>query len=363
MTLIHFSNRFLRSCALVGSLAGCLSAANSFLVHNLVSDQAGVADHTDKNLINPWGNAFSATSPFWVGDNGTGLSTLYDGTGTPNATTIVAVPAAAGATTPGPVTGVIQNSVTTAFLVATGKQSQFAFCSEDGMISGWNSTVDATHAKVILDNSKNKAVYKGCAAATPTGGTPQMYVANFNSGKVEVYDQTMTPITTATFANTAIPAGFAPFNVEIIAGKVYVAYAKQDAAKDDDQAGLGNGQVSVFDTTGTLVKALIPQSATSLLNSPWGLTTVPAGGWGTLPAGTLLVGNFGDGAIHAYDPTSGALVGTIVNSGGTPLLLDGLWSLTWGPNAPEAGTTPDQLYFTSGPNKEANGLYGYLTAQ
>ncbi len=135
MTLIHFSNRILRAGALTGFLAGCLSAAatNNYLVHNLVADQAGVADHTDPNLVNPWGNAFSATSPFWIADNGTGLSTLYDGTGTPNAT-VVSIQAAGGKTTPGPVTGVMQNSVTTAFLVAAGKQSQFAFCSRTGRL-------------------------------------------------------------------------------------------------------------------------------------------------------------------------------------------------------------------------------------
>ncbi len=355
MTLIHFSNRFLRSCALVGSLAGCLSAANSFLVHNLVSDQAGVADHTDKNLINPWGNAFSATSPFWVGDNGTGLSTLYDGTGTPNATTIVAVPAAAGATTPGPVTGVIQNSVTTAFLVATGKQSQFAFCSEDGVISGWNSTVDATHAKVILDNSKNKAVYKGCAAAIPTGGTPQLYVANFNSGKVEVYDQTMTPITTATFANTAIPAGFAPFNVEIIAGKVYVAYAKQDAAKQDDVAGAGNGYVAVYDLTGASAG---PTISGGNLNSPWGITIAPQtfGDFG----GALLVGNFGDGKINAYNATTGAPLGTLNAVSGSAIVIPGLWSIHVGNTG--KGVDPSGIYFTAGPGNELHGLLGSIQA-
>src|SRR5215469_3106600 len=192
----RFSNGILRSCALFGSLAGCLSAAatNNYLVHNLVADQAGVADHVDPNLVNPWGNAFSATSPFWIGDNGTGLSTLYDGTGTPNTGVVVSIPAAGGKTTPGPVTGVIQNSATTAFLVAPGRQSQFAFCSADGAITGWNSNVNAKQALILLDNSKNGAVYYGCAAATPSGGTPQMYVGNFNSGKVEVYDQNMNPI-------------------------------------------------------------------------------------------------------------------------------------------------------------------------
>src|SRR5580692_666653 len=137
---------------LFSAFAGPLSAANAYLVHNLVADQPGIADHTDPNLVNPWGNGFSAGSPFWVGDSGKGVSTFYDGTGTATAL-VVQIPAAGGGTN-GPVTGVIVNSVTTAFLVAAGKQSQFMFCSEDGVISGWNSSVDATHAKVLVDNSK-----------------------------------------------------------------------------------------------------------------------------------------------------------------------------------------------------------------
>src|SRR5215469_5512430 len=143
----------LRLGALCCASAATLAAANAYLVHNLVSDLPGIADHQDKNLVNPWGNAFSSGSPFWIGNEGTGTSTLYDGTGTASAT-IVAVPAANGATTPGPVTGVAINSVTTAFQIATGKQSQFIFCSLDGLITGWNSTVDAKNAKILADNSK-----------------------------------------------------------------------------------------------------------------------------------------------------------------------------------------------------------------
>jgi uncharacterized protein (TIGR03118 family) len=349
------NSRIPRACALFVSMAGCLSAANAYLVHNLVADQPGVADHTDKNLVNPWGNAFSGTSPFWVGDNGTGLSTLYDGTGTPNTAVVVAIPAAAGATTPGPVTGVIQNSVTTAFLVATGKQSQFAFCSEDGVISGWNSTVDATHAKVLLDNSSKSAVYKGCAAAAPTGGTPQMYVTNFNSGKVEAYDQTMAPIATALFTNAAIPAGFAPFNVQILGGKVYVSYAKQDAQKKDDVAGAGNGYVAVYDLSGNLVG---PTISGGNLNSPWGMAIAPAtfGDFG----GALLVGNFGDGKINAYNATTGALMGTLNGVNGNPIVIPGLWSVMVGNNG--RSVDPTAIYFTAGSGGEQHGLLGSIQA-
>lgn len=352
--------RITLACGLLAASAGPLFAqgtttapANAYYVHNLVADQAGVADHVDKNLVNPWGNAFSATSPFWVGDNGTGLSTLYDGTGTPNAAIVVSIPAAGGATTPGPVTGVMQNSVTTAFPVASGKQSSFAFCSLDGVISGWNSSVSSSKAEVLLDNSSKSAVYTGCAVATPTGGTPQMYVANFNSGKVEVYDQTMTPITTAAFANPAIPAGYAPYNVTMLGGQAYVSYAQQDPTKKVSVPGAGNGYLAVYDLSGNL---LGPTISGGNLNAPWGVTIAPAT-FGAF-AGALLVGNFGDGKINAYNATTGAAMGTLNNLAGSPIALPGLWWIGFGNNG--KNTDPATLYFFSGPGGEQHGLMGSI---
>jgi uncharacterized protein (TIGR03118 family) len=351
MTRINLRNRILPACALLATFAGPLSA-NAYLVHNLVADQAGVADHTDKNLVNPWGNAYSATSPFWVGDNGTGLSTLYDGTGTPNSSIVVAIPAAGGASTPGPVTGVMQNSVTTAFQVASGKQSQFAFCSLDGVISGWNNSVNSTHALVLLDNSSKSAVYPGCAVATPTGGTPQMYLVNFNSGKVEVYDQNMNPITAA-FTNSAIPAGYAPYNIAILGGKVYVAYAKQDPAKKVSVAGAGNGFVAVYDLSGNL---LGPTISGGNLNAPWGMTIAPAT-FGDF-SNDLLIGNFGDGKINAYNATTGAYAGTLEDLNGSPIVLPGLWWIGFGNNG--SHFDPATLYFVSGPGGQQHGLLGSI---
>jgi len=337
---------------LFSAFAGPLSAANAYLVHNLVADQPGIADHTDPNLVNPWGNGFSAGSPFWIGDNGTGVSTLYDGTGTATAL-VVEIPAAGGGTN-GPVSGVIVNSVTTAFLLAAGKQSQFMFCSEDGVISGWNSSVDATHAIVLLDNSTNGAVYKGMAMGSTTAG-PVLYVANFNSGKVEVYDANMKPIVNAgAFTNAAVPAGFAPFNIQAMNGKVFVVYAKPDAAKHDDVAGAGNGYVSVYDLSGNLLQSLI---AAGNLNSPWGMAIAPAtfGDFG----GALLVGNFGDGKINAYNPATGALMGTLNDREGNPIVIPGLWSLNFGNGSKSDAAT---LYFTAGPNQENDGLMGSVQA-
>jgi uncharacterized protein (TIGR03118 family) len=346
------SRRWLCAGALLGAFAGSLNAANGYLVHNLVADQPFVADHTDPNLVNPWGNAFSAGSPFWVGDNGTGLSTLYDGTGTPSAT-VVEIPAAGGGTN-GPVSGVIVNSVATAFLLAPGKQSQFMFCSEDGVISGWNGSLDATHARVLADNSKTNAVYKGMAMGSTTAG-PVLYVANFNSGKVEVYDANMNPIVNAgAFTNPAVPAGFAPFNIQVMNGKVFVVYAVPDAEKHDDVAGPGNGYVSVYDLSGNLLQSLI---AAGNLNSPWGLAIAPAtfGAFG----GALLVGNFGDGKINAYNLTTGALLGTLNDRDGNPLAIPGLWSLNFGNGSKSDAAT---LYFTAGPNDESDGLLGSVQA-
>jgi uncharacterized protein (TIGR03118 family) len=346
----------LRFGVMFTAAAGTLAAANAYLVHNLVSDLPGIADHQDKNLVNPWGNVFNAASPFWIGNEGTGTSTLYDGTGTASAT-IVSVPAANGATTPGPVTGVAINSVTTAFLIATGKQSQFIFCSLDGLITGWNSTVDATHSKILVDNSKSGAVYTGCVVGG-TATAPVLFAANFNSGKVEAYDANMTPVTSATFANPAIPAGFAPYNIELIGGKLYVAYAKQDTAKKVSVAGAGNGYVAIYDFTGTLQSTLV---STGALNAPWGMALAPAG-FGDF-AGDLLVGNFGDGHINAFNATTGALVGTLQDQTSAQIKLAGLWSLHFGNGGRSDAST---LYITAGigggPNNDPVLSHGLLAS-
>lgn len=332
--------------------AGGLSAANAYLVHNLVSDLPGVADHQDKNLVNPWGNAFSSGSPFWVGNAGTGTSTLYDGTGTPSAT-VVSIPAANGATTPGPVTGVAINSVTTAFQIAAGKQSQFIFCSLDGLITGWNSSVDATHAKILVDNSKSGAVYTGCVVGG-TSTAPILYAANFNSGKVETYDAGMNPVATATFANPAIPAGYAPYNLELLGGKLYVAYAKQDTSKANSVPGAGNGYVAVYDFSGALQSTLVSGGN---LNAPWGMAIAPPG-FGDF-AGALLVGNFGDGKINAYNNTTGALMGTLQDQTGTAIVISGLWSLHVGNGGRSDAST---IYITAGINAEQHGLLASIQA-
>jgi uncharacterized protein (TIGR03118 family) len=359
----HIQNTSILITLIAGSLAAQTTLPNNYLVHNLVSDLPGIADHQDPNLVNPWGNGFGAT-PFWVGNNGSGTATLYDGTGAAVAL-VVNIPAAGGANVGGPVTGVIFNSFSanTAVLdVAAGKPAAFLFCAEDGIISGWNPSADGTHALVLFDNSKSGAVYKGCALGG-TSTAPLLFAANFNSGNVDVFDGNLKPVqNTKAFANAAVPAGFAPFNVQIISGTVYVAYAKQDSKKHDDVAGPGNGYVATFDQSGNLIANLVAQGP---LNSPWGFATAPAsfGPFG----GMLLIGNFGDGKVNAFSPTTGKLVGTLNDTHGNPIAIPGIWSLNFGSGA--RNEDPGTLYFTAGigggPNNdplESHGLLGSIQA-
>jgi len=328
-------------------------------VHNLVSDLPNIADHQDKNLVNPWGNGFGPT-PFWIGNNGTGTSTLYDGTGAALPLTVT-IPQAQGAGNAGPVTGVIFNTFSSnaaAFNVA-GKPASFLFCAEDGVISGWNS---GTAAAIVFDNSKSGAVYKGCALAG-TSSAPVLLAANFNAGTVDVFDAkfNLNPSVYAkAFVDSAIPAGFAPFNVQVMQGMVFVTYAKQDSAKHDDVGGPGNGYVAIFDQSGNLVSTLISQGP---LNSPWGLAIAPAN-FGPF-AGDLLVGNFGDGKINAFTLSNGTQAGTLNDATGKPIAMPGLWSINFGSGA--RNEDPLTLYFTAGigggPNNdplESHGLLGSI---
>jgi uncharacterized protein (TIGR03118 family) len=356
----------LRAAILIGSIAGTLAAQtappNTFLVHNLVSDLPGVADKTDPKLVNPWGNGFGQ-SPFWVGNNGSGTSTLYNGIGTVIAL-VVTIPKAGGADG-GPVTGVIQNTFaatnTSAFRLAPTRTANFLFCSEDGVISGWNPNVDGTHAKILSDQSKAGAVYTGCAL----GGTiaaPLLFAANFNSGTIDVVDggSLNLRVDPTAFVNPVVPAGFAPFNIQNIGGTLYVAYAKQDSAKKEEVAGPGNGYVATFDFSGKLIANLVVQGP---LNAPWGFALAPAtfGPFG----GNLLVANFGDGKINAFSLTTGKLAGTLNDATGAPIVLQGLWSINFGSGA--QSEDPGTLYFTAGigggPNSdppESHGLLGSI---
>lgn len=351
-----------------------LPAANGYLVHNLVADSASTtnpaADFIDPRLVNAWGLVASATSPFWTCDAGTGLSTIYTvnatnttALGTPNATTQPTVPGAGG-TPKGPCTGIVSNTapVTTppTFPVtAPGKAAVaagFIFVTEDGVLSAWAGGADAAQAFVQMDNS-TAAVYKGLALVTTPA--PQLFAANFKSGGIDVFDAQFKPVTLATgsFTDSKIPAGFAPFNIWNLGGKLYVAYAKQDTNKKFDVSGVGNGYVDVFDTTGKLLQSLVGGTG-SLLNSPWGLAIAPAT-FGKF-ANDLLVGNFGDGSINAYDPATGAFVGTVQDPSGKNIVIPGLWALYFGNGV--SGGDKDTLYFTAGPGGQKRGVLGSISA-
>jgi uncharacterized protein (TIGR03118 family) len=351
-------------CAAAISLASAAtpatpSPANSYLVHNLVSDLPDTADFQDPNLVNPWGLATTATSPFWIGNNATGTSTLYGTTGAPVAL-VVTIPTTAGPTG-GAVSGTIANT-TTAFSIADGKPASFIFCTEDGTVSGWNGTVSPAGAATIsVDNTKANSVFKGCVIGG-TAAAPVLYVTDFRNGVVDMFDANFKPIASTTaFLDPSIPTGFAPFGIANFGGKIYVTYAKQDAAKHDDVAGASLGYVDVFDASGNLVTQLISKG---LLNSPWGMQIAPAT-FGQF-SGALLVANFGDGTINAFDPAKGTPLGTLKDSTGHTLTIPGLWGLLFG-NGGKGGDT-STLYFTAGvpgpygENAESHGLFGSIQA-
>jgi uncharacterized protein (TIGR03118 family) len=330
--------------------------AGFYMQTNLVSDIAGMAPKIDPNLKNPWGIVASSSGPFWVSDNATGLSTLYNGSGTPQSL-VVTIPPPTGGTPPAAPDGIVFNS-TTGFTVTEGTKtgaSAFIFTTEDGTISGWSPSVDSTNAILAVDHSTSGAVYKGLALDSTAAGN-FLLATNFNAGKIDVFNQNFAPAQLqGSFTDPNLPAGYAPFNVAIINNKVFVTYALQDSAKHDDVAGPGNGYIDVYDTNGNFLSRFASQGA---LNSPWGLALAPSN-FGTF-SNDLLVGNFGDGHITAFDPNTGAMLGQMTNASGQPIVIDGLWGLSFG-NGGQSGPT-NSLYFTAGPNDEADGLFGDLTA-
>ena len=322
-------------------------AGEDFTIVNEVSDQAAVgAPTTDPLLVNAWGlSEAPAGGPLWVSNNGTGTSTLYNFTSFAKIPLNVTIPGGGGSD--GAPTGTVFTSHTgNSFRVSengvTG-HSLFLFDGEDGSISGWSPTVDLTHAIIAVDHSAQGDVFKGMTL-TNLGAAPEILAADFAHNQVEVFNNQFHQ--TGSFTDTSLPAGYAPFNVQTLNGKVYVAFALHGEGLDEAH-GAGLGFVDVFDTSGHKIQTLISGGA---LNAPWGLTIAPAS-FGKF-AGALLVGNFGDGKVNAFYPTTGAFMGALSAPGGAPLTIDGLWALRNGPN----GT----VVFSSGPNEESHGLIGVI---
>jgi uncharacterized protein (TIGR03118 family) len=336
--------------ALALAAAGGANAQVRVGVTNLVSDDqtANVAQITDPGLLNAWGLSYPPTGPFWVSSNGAGTAVLYSVNPATQATTKLGVTV----TIPdeGSVTGQVFNSAG----AGSFNGDNFLFVSEDGTISGWRNAIGTTAERLQTPSASN--VFKGAAFAT-LAGTGYLYAANFRTGNIDVLKgQAGAPDLAGRFTDPNLPAGYAPFNIQNLGGTMYVTYALQDAARHEEVAGAGRGFVSSFDLQGNLIARI---ASAGTLDAPWGLAIAPSS-FGAL-AGALLVGNFGDGRISAFNPSTHAFLGQLAASDGTPLSIDGLWALAAG-NDGSAGSSA-LLYFTAGPDDESHGLFGVLTPQ
>ena len=330
--------------------------------HNLVSDGFVPADHHDPNLVNAWGLVSGPTTPWWIADNGSGKSTLYN-VATGAVPAVFTVPGAGGAQ--GNPTGLVFNGGT-GFVVNNGVGSPgpalFIFASEDGTISAFKGAPIVTVVPNPLA-AAHDAVYKGLAIDSATAGS-RLYATDFHNGKVDIFDSSFHAVTIAgAFTDSALPAGFAPFGIQNIGGTIYVTYALQDADRHDDVAGPGNGFVDAYDTSGNLIRRV---ASAGELNSPWGLALAPAD-FGRF-SGDLLVGNFGDGRIHVFDPAQLTFdgefeaIGLLHSTAGQPIEIDRLWALQFGhgTTASSANGLTNTLFFTAGPDDEEHGLFGSI---
>ncbi|MEP6648001.1 MAG: TIGR03118 family protein [Saprospiraceae bacterium] len=307
---------------------------------NLVASASGYnASRIDTNLVNAWGTAIGPTGAFWISSTDKDRTTIYDRSGLALLSPI---------SVDGEPTGVVYNSTSDFVIPSTILASKFIYVGEEGTVHSWNSGLITVK---VADNSADGAVYKGVTIAAD-GGANFLYIANFSEGEIEVLNKNFVYDTTKSFDDPSIPAGFAPFNVQNIDGKLYVTYAKQSADKKDDVSGAGNGYVNIFNTNGTLVKRFASQGT---LNSPWAIAKAPDGF--DQGSGAILIGNFGDGRINVFSK-DGVYVGQL-KDGATTIAINGLWSLTFPVNGQPVGDQ-NQLFFTAGPNGESDGLFGYI---
>lgn len=335
-------HRFLSRIHVVSVALGLLLVLSSsaalaqYQATYLTSDLAGKAKHTDPLLKNAWGLAYSPGAPFWISDEASGYSTLYDGMGNPQSLQ-VKIPAATG-TAPGTPTGIVYNG-STEFKIDTWT-SVFLFATLDGTISGW-SAFDPTTALIGVKTAG--AVYTGLAITSKTSGN-SLFAADSANNKVDIFDGNFN--LTGSFTDPAIPAGFAPFGIQDIGGQVYVSFAST--------SGASGGYIDIFTETGTLVKHFTHGKP---LNQPWGFAVAPAN-FGTFSKALLVSNNTSTGSINAYNLTTGKLMGTLSNSAGKALSISGLWGIEFGGGSSSNGQK-NQLFFTAGPN-DTDGYFGVI---
>ena len=337
-----------KTCTPTGTTFGGAGGGN-YVANALVSDTAATnALHHDAKLVNAWGLAFNPQGFSWIANAGTGTSTLYDGNGVAQSLVVTL--------NQGSPSGIVFNG-SSAFTITENSVSgaaPFIFATLQGQISAWAPSVDGTHSFTIVDDSTSGDSFTGLAINTGTGGN-MIYAADFAHGTVVTLDGSFAPVTTSGgFTDPTLPAGYAPFGIQQIGGKIYVAYAQRDQATGDETAGAGLGLVDVFDLQGNLLSHLVGTGGA--LNAPWGLAMAPAN-FGKFSS-MLLVGNFGDGKINVYDPATGAQAGTLSNNDGSAIVVPGLWALQFGNGI--NGQPGNTLFYTAGPGAEAHGLYGRI---
>jgi uncharacterized protein (TIGR03118 family) len=329
------------------------SGSSKFKATVLVSSTPGTAPNTDPNLENGWGIAFKPTGEVWVSDNSTGKSSLYEGVGIIDSL-VVAIPSGQNSPPAGP-TGVVFNGTADFAVTQNGKTSpgSFIFAALDGTISAWAPTVAASSAVIAFDNGAGHAVYTGLAIASNGAGN-LLYAADFNNGKVDVFDKNFKKVVLdGKFEDSNLPAHFSPFGIQALGGNIFVSYAQQNPNGGPEEHGAGLGYVDEFDTSGHFLKRIGTQGT---LNAPWGMVIASAN-FGSF-SNDLLIGNFGDGTINAFDPNTGAFLGQLVQQDGTVLTVPGLWGIAFGNGFDNQPV--DTLFFAAGPTP-TSGNYGSIT--
>ena len=326
-------------CLGITLVLGSVPALAQYQLTNLVSNQVGAAKHTDPLIVNGWGLAYGPGSPFWIADNGSGWSTLYNGSGKAQSLRVL-IPAVANG--PGSPTGIVFNG--SSDFQIQGWSTFFLFATLDGTISGWAPQADFNQAHIQVNNSAAGAVYTGLAISSKASGN-RLFAADTVNNKVDIYDGTFTFV--KSFTDTTLPAGFTPFGIQDINGVVYVAFASA--------TGGGGGFIETFDENGTLLKRLVQGGR---LNQPWGITVAPAN-FGPLSNTLLVSNNTNQGTINAYNPLTGQFVGTVKDTTGKPIVIDQLWGIEFGGGTANDGQK-NQLFFTAGPSNNLAGTFGVI---